>query len=291
MRAVRLRAFARRAGNLARRTQGEIFRDDVATLAGSVAFFGILALFPALIATISVYGLISDPNDVVAQIRALGAALPSSARSLLEAELLSIARSSRAGLTASLVFSLALSLFSASSGVDSLVQGVNAAYGIKETRSWLERRWLALRFTLAISLFVVVSVGTITALPRLLDGFSGLGDLSVTMIAVLRWPALAVAVMFGLAELYRLAPNRPPPRRRHLLAGTVLAAVVWLGASLLFSAYAESIGRFNRTYGLFGGFVVLLFWLYVSSLAILVGAEVNAELEADAHNGHGQRAR
>lgn len=291
MRLSRVRSFAKRVGRLASRTQVELVRDDIATIAGSVAFFGILALFPALIATISVYGLISDPNDVVAQIRELGSALPPSARTLLEAELLSIARSSAAGLTLSLIVFLVLSLFSASSGVDSLVQGVNAAYGIKETRSWLRRRWLALRFTLALSAFVIVSVLTITALPELLGRWSGLGALSVTLIAVLRWPALAIAVMFGLSELYRLAPNRPPPRRPELLAGTVVAAVVWLVASLLFSAYAESLGRFNRTYGLFGGFVVLLFWLYVSALAILIGAELNAELEADSRRRQRQRAR
>jgi membrane protein len=183
------------------------------------------------------------------------------------------------------VGSLLLSLWSAASGVDALMEGVNAAYGLEETRSWLKRRWMAIRFTLALSAFVVITIGAITALPLLVEHFFGLGSAASNLISILRWPALAFAVMLGLSELYRLAPNRPPPRPRQLLAGTVLGTVVWLVASLLFSVYASSFGRFNKTYGVFGGFVVLLFWLWVSAMAILLGGELNAELEAD-RSGH-----
>jgi len=194
---------------------------------------------------------------------------------------MSIVKTSGTGLTLSLVGSVLLALWSAASGVDALMEGVNSAYGLEETRSWFRRRFIAVRFTLALSAFVVVAMATITALPALVERFVGYGGAAATLISILRWPALALGVMLGLSELYRLAPNRPPPHARQLLPGTIVATVVWLVASLLFSVYAQSLGRFNKTYGVFGGFVVLLFWLYVSAMAILVGAELNAELETE----------
>jgi membrane protein len=139
-------------------------------------------------------------------------------------------------------------------------------------------RVLALFFTLGISLFFVVAVGTITVLPALLQRI-GLDETARATISMVRWPLLAAAVMIGLAILYRYGADRTPPRWQWVTWGVMLATLLWTGVSFLFSLYAENFGRFNRTYGTLGGAVVLLIWMYLSTWAILLGAELNAELE------------
>lgn len=237
-----------------------------------------MALFPALIAIVSVYGLVADSADVIQQVTAVSRALPWTARTLITEQLTWIAEQPTADLTVGLVVSVTVALFSASSGVVALMKGVNTAYDEEETRGWLRQRVLALFFTVGVSLFVVVAVGTITLLPSVLAHF-GLAEVTRATLTALRWPTLGLAVMAGLAALYRYAPQRTPARWPWVMWGAVLATGLWIVISLLFAVYAENFGRFNKTYGTLGGVVVLLLWMYLSSLAILLGAELNAELE------------
>jgi membrane protein len=203
--------------------------------------------------------------------------MPWTARSLITEELTDLVQNPT-GLTLGLVASLSLSLLSASSGVLALIRGVNIAYDEVETRGWIRLRFLAVGFTLGLSLFVLVAVGTITLLPTALHRI-GLDDSARQAISILRWPFLAAAVMVGLAVLYRYGPNRTPPMWRWVTWGAVLATAFWTLVSFLFSLYAENLGRYNKTYGAFGGVVVLELWMYLSTWAILLGAELNAELE------------
>lgn len=256
----------------------QVTDDHLTLVASSVAFYGLLALFPALISVVTLYGLWANPADVVPLIETYARALPWTARSLIIEELSSIARTSGASLTAGFVASLAISLFSASTGIASLMLGLNIAYDETETRGWIRRRILALGFTLGISLFVVVTVGVITVLPSVLDRL-GLAGGTQALIRLVRWPLMGAGVLVGLALLYRYGPNRTPPRWAWVFAGAVLATVVWTLASLLFSLYVENLGRFNKTYGTLGSVIVLVLWLFISAFAILLGAELNAELE------------
>jgi membrane protein len=260
------------------RVWNEISRDNILDTAASVAFYGLLALYPALIATVSMYGLLADPIDVVQQVNSLTIALPATARSVVLTQLTSIARGSGPGLTLGFSFSLAFAVFSASSGVAAMMRGINAAYDEQETRGWLRQRLVALFFTLGLSLFVVIAVALITLLPPVLAQL-GLASSARGLIQLLRWPALAFATMAGLALLYRYGPNRTPARWQWVMPGAILATMIWTAASFSFSVYAENFGRFNKTYGALGGAVVLSLWMFLSAVAILVGAELNAELE------------
>ena len=260
------------------RVANQVDDDRLTILASSVAFYGLLALFPTLIGIVTLYGLWADPSDVVQQINTYSQALPWTARSLIAQELTNIAQTPGATLTAGLVASALFSLFSASSGIAALMTGVNSAYDETETRGWLRRRLLALGFTAGVSLFVVVTVGTITLLPVALD-LIGLESTTQWAIRLLRWPLMGAGVLVGLCILYRYGPNRTPPRWSWVICGAALAAVLWVLASLLFALYTENLGRFHKTYGTIGSVVVLLLWLFISAFAILLGAELNAELE------------
>lgn len=256
----------------------ETSQDRLTIVASSVAFYGLLALFPALISIVAIYGLVADPADVVRQMNNYSLALPWTARSLITEQLMEIVKGSDATLTVGVVVGLLFSLFSASSGVAALMTGVNIAYGEAETRGWLRLRFLALSFTIGLSLFVIVNAAVIALLPSVLE-FIGLGAATRLAIGLLRWPAMGAGVMLGLCILYRYAPDRTPPKWPWVAWGAALATAIWFVASLVFSLYAENLGRFNKTYGAIGGVVVLLLWLFISSLAILLGAELNAELE------------
>jgi membrane protein len=197
---------------------------------------------------------------------------------LVTGELAKLARVSSTASGFGAALGILLSLFAASSGVYALIQAVNVAYDERETRGTLTLRWLALRFAVGISLFVCVSVATIAVLPSLMAHL-GLEQATRTTISVLRWPALALGVMLGLALLYRYAPNRTPPKLGWVLVGSIVATLLWLLASFGLSAYVANFANYGNTYGALGAAVVLLLWLYVSSYAIILGAEINAELE------------
>lgn len=260
------------------RVWNEISRDNLIDTAASVAFYGVLALYPALIATVSMYGLLADPIDVVKQVNSLTVALPATARSIVLQQLMSIAKSPNTGLTLGFGFSLLFAVFTASSGVAAMMRGINNAYDETETRGWLRQRVLALFFTLGLSLFVVMAVALITLLPPVLAQV-GLASSARHVVQWLRWPALAIATMVGLSLLYRYGPNRTPARWRWVTPGAILATLIWTTASFSFSVYAENFGRFNKTYGTLGGAVVLSLWMFLSATAVLVGAALNAELE------------
>ena len=260
------------------RVGSELSNDRVTMLAASVAFYATLAVFPALVAVVSLYGLLADPHQIARSVARLSAAMPGTARQLIIAELHRIASTPSTGLTLSLIGSVAVALLSASSGALGLIDGITVAYDERETRGILRQRLLAVGFAVGASLFVVASVAVLTVIPILMRHL-GLASETRWLFSVLRWPALAACVMVGLALLYRYAPNRTPARWPWVMSGAALATAIWLGASYLLSLYVENFGRFSRTYGALGAMIVLLLWFYVSAIAVLIGAEINAELE------------
>ncbi|UDY38054.1 YihY/virulence factor BrkB family protein [Dermatobacter hominis] len=237
-----------------------------------------LALVPALIAMVSLYGLVADPSDVTRQVEDLAGSLPASAQDLLTEQMDGLVERSSAGLSVAVIVSLALALWSASSGMQHLIEALNAAYDEDESRGAIKLRLLSLLLTAAAVVGVVVAVGLIAALPALLDS-TGLGDAAQTVLNVLRWPALAVLFAVALAVLYRKAPDRDPARVQWLSWGAVIATVIWIVASLLFAVYVDRFSSLGETYGSLAGIVVLMLWLQLTAAAVLIGAEVNAELE------------
>ncbi|MDP8987624.1 MAG: YihY/virulence factor BrkB family protein [Actinomycetota bacterium] len=248
--------------------------DNVSVLAGGVAFYLMLSLFPFAIAALSVYGLAADPDDVTELVQQIQGTVPDSVVRLLEDQLSAIAESSRGSLTFGLVGSVLFALWSASKGAGALIKATNVAFDERETRGFLRLRALALGLTLAFLVVIVLSVALIAVVPRLLAETP-----FVTAFSLLRWPALAVVAITGLAALYRYAPDRDEPRWQWVSLGAVLATVLWLAGSSLFSLYADNFGNFNETYGSLSAVIVLLLWLSLTAFVILLGAEINAETE------------
>lgn len=264
--------------DVAARTLAETKADNVSLLSAGVAFYALLALVPALIALVSIYGLVANPTGVESQVGDLLGAAPREVRDLIESQLQSIVEGSSRGVGLATVGGIAIALWSASSGMKHLVTAINIAYDEEETRRFLKMRALALALTLGAIAFLVVAFAGVALLPALLAG-SDLDGPARTVINVIRWPGLAVAFALALAALYRYAPNRDDARWQWLSVGAILATVLWIAGSLLFSLYAANFGRYNETYGSLGAIVVVLLWLFLTAFVVIFGAELNAETE------------
>ena len=261
-----------------KRTISQIKDDDVSTIAASIAFYALLALFPALIALVSVYGLAADPRDVAEQMRSFTRALPGDARELVTEQLTSITRRSGGGLGVAVAIGIGAALWSAAGGVTALIKGLNKVYDERETRKFFKLRGLALLLTVGGVVVAVVRVGLIAAAPSIAQRVLGSG-VAATVVTLARWPLLVVLILVALAVLYRFAPDRDDPKWRWVSPGAIAAAVIWLAASIGFSIYVDLLGSYNETYGSLGAVVVLMLWLYLAAFAVLFGAELNAELE------------
>jgi membrane protein len=258
-----------------RRGWAEAKADQVPLLGAGVAFFGFLALFPAVIALVTLYGLFADPATIAAQVESLSA-VPSDVRQLVVDQ---INNQSRSTLGWSAVLAIALALFSASGGVNNLMTAVNVAYDEDDSRSVIKKRLIALALTLGAIVFIVVMLGLVAVVPALLQGLFGDSPVLRFALSAGRWVLLVVLVTAALAVLYRVAPDRDAPKMRWVSVGAGVATLLWLLASIGFSVYVSTFGNYAKTYGVFAGIIVLLFWLWITSYAVLLGAEINAEAE------------
>lgn len=266
-------------GRALRDLWGELKKDHVSILAAALAFYGVLALFPGLIALVSIYGLFLDPAQVEAQIAPFTHLLPASAAELVTGQLHDLVEARGGGLQISLALSLVAVLWSASSGVGALFKGVNLAYFEAETRGFLKLRATAFLTTLGILVFAVLALASVAVLPALFE-WLGASQLVETTLAFARWPVLAALVILGLALIYRFAPDHhEKPPFRWVTPGSIVATALWLVGSIAFSQYVAHFGNYNETYGALGAVIVLLLWLWLSAYAILLGAELNAALE------------
>jgi membrane protein len=253
-------------------------QDNISLLAAGVAFFGFLALFPALIALVTLVGLVADPGQITQQVESFTAGLPQATRQLISDQLTSITHSSGGTLTVGLVISLLVALWSASSGTSSLMTAVNIAYKEKETRGFLKLRAVALLLTLGTVVFLALTLALIAIVPVVLQAMP-LGPLGTVLAQLVRWALLIALIIVGLAVLYRVAPDRDPAKFRWVTVGSAVAAVLWLLGSAGFSLYVNFFGNYNKTYGALTGVIVLLLWLYLTCYIVLLGAEINAEAE------------
>jgi membrane protein len=260
------------------RTKAEVRRDNVALLAAGIAFYALLALVPALVAVVSIYGLAANPADIARHVGDVLGAAPEEVRDLVVQQLRSITEgdSSKAGW--GVLIGIAIALWSASSGTKHAIEAVNAAYDEEETRGFIKLRFLSLVLTLGAVLFFLVAMALVAFLPAALDRTSLPSALQL-LINIARWPLLALGVLVALAIFYRYAPDRDEPRWRWVSAGAVVASLLWLAGSVGFAFYAANFGRYNETYGSLGAIVVVMLWLFLSAFAMLLGAELNAELE------------
>jgi membrane protein len=261
-----------------RRAMKESTADNVPMLAGGVAFFAFLAIFPAIIACITLYGLVADPETVATQVRDLAAILPQQAQPIVADQLQSVSSSSAGALGFGLVVSLLAALWSASSGTGNLIKAVNLAYDEDETRGFLKVRGLALLLTLGAIVFLLLTLALVAVVPVALNALA-LGPAGTVITQIVRWVLLVVVIVVALAVVYRLAPDRDAPRFAWVSTGSLVAALLWIAGSVVFSLYVNNFGSYNKTYGTIAGVVVLMLWLYLTSYIVLLGAEINAESE------------
>ena len=193
------------------------------------------------------------------------------------------------------ILAIALALFSASGGVNNLMTAINVAYDEEDERSPVKKRLIALALTLGAIVFIVIMLGLVAVVPAVLQGLFGDSPVLRFLLSAARWVLLVVLVTAALAVLYRIAPDRDAPKMRWVSVGAALATLLWLLASIGFSVYVSTFGNYAKTYGVFAGIIVLLFWLWITSYAVLLGAEINAEAEqqtvADTTTGSGRATR
>jgi membrane protein len=257
----------------------EISEDRLTIVAAALAFYAMLALFPGLIALVSLFGLVADPQWIEAGIAQLAGLLPPGARELLREQLHALVSTPSTSLSIGLLISMLTALWSASSGVDSLVDAMNVAYNKTETRNWVMRRLMSLLMTLGLIAFTLLTIVLVAVLPSVM-GWLGERLHILQFVAIARWPGLAMLVALGLFCLYRFAPCRQRPVRSDI-TGPVFATVSFLVFSSLFSLYVSEFASYHKTYGAVGSVVALLFYFYYTSFVVLLGAELSAELEGE----------
>jgi membrane protein len=263
---------------IVKRAWAENKADNMPIIAGGVAFFGFLSIFPALIALLSLYGLVATPETVARQVESLSAQLPESAAQIIEEQLNAIVANSGSALTVGLIVSILAALWSASGGVGNLITAVNLAYDEVETRNFVKLKLMSLGLVLASIVFVLVTFGLVAVVPAVLDALP-LGVVGTILAQVVRWVLLLAVFAGALAVLYRVAPDRDAPRFTWVSLGAVVVTVVWAIVSVGFSLYVDNFGSYDKTYGAIAGVIVLMLWLYLTCYLILLGAEINSEAE------------
>jgi membrane protein len=261
-----------------KRAWAENKADNMPIIGGGVAFFGFLSIFPALIALISIYGLVASPESVATQVEDLSAQLPRSAADLIGKQLKSIVDNSGSALSISLVVSILAALWSASGGIGNLMTAVNIAYDEVETRNFVKLKLTSLALTLGGILFVIITFGLVAVVPAVLQALP-LGVVGTILAQVARWVLLLAVFAGSLAVLYRIAPDRDAPRLRWVSLGAVIVTVMWAVVSVGFALYVNNFGSYDKTYGTIAGVIVLMLWLYLTCYLVLLGAEINAEAE------------
>lgn len=266
--------------DILRRVWAGLTSNHLSILAAGVAFYGFLSLFPALVALVSLYGLIADPAEVEQDLAALGGIVPNAAQGLLNDQLKSIARSG-AGLSYAFALSVAFAWWSAASAMKALMEALNIAFGETERRGLLRFNFEALLLTLGAMLMMMLALFGVVVIPIVLQFLEefGLPGRIGGWLSFARWPILAFFILAGLAVLYRFGPSRARPRWRWISWGAVVTTALWLIGSALFSFYVSRFSSYDRMYGSLAAVVVLMLWLDLSAFLVILGAQLNAALE------------
>jgi membrane protein len=267
---------------IVKHTIHEIDDDHCFGLAAQLAFYFLLALFPALLFVVALIGYLPVEDALAELLQALGAVAPQELVELLQQQLEQIARGNEASL---LTLGIVGAIWSSSAAMVAMIDALNHAYDVSEWRPWWKRRLVAISLTVSLAVFTLIALGLILVGPdvaSLAVGWLGLSPFVTTLWALLRWPAMIVAVMFGMDLVYYVAPNRRT-RWAWITPGSLLATMLWLVSSFGFKLYVTNFGDYTATYGAIGTAIVTMLWFYVSGVTILVGAELNAVIEQRIH--------
>jgi membrane protein len=260
------------------RTYQRIDDDRLLATAGGVVFFGLLAIFPAITALVSFYGLFADPSTISSNLQSLAMMLPEGAFQIVEDQVGRVVSNGGATLGVTFLFGLVLAIWSANAGVKAIFDALNVAYEEREKRSFIRLNTVSLAFTVGGIVALLLMVGAVVAFPLALNHL-GMAPESKTIVALARWPVLFVILLAALAVLYRFAPSRDAPRWQWLSVGAVAAAILWIAGSALLSWYLSEFANYNATYGSLGAAIGLMMWMWMSAIVIMFGAELNSEIE------------
>lgn len=260
------------------RTYREFNDDRVTLVAAAVTYYLLLSLFPTLTAFVSIYGLFTDPQTVADHINLLASVVPEGGMEIVNEQLTRLTSTGETTLGFALVISIAIALWSASSGVKTMFEAMNIAYDEREERNFFVLNGTALLFTLAGIVGAIIMIGAAVLVPTVLE-FMGLGAGLEWLVRIGSYVLLALVLMLGLATLYRFGPSRQQAKWRWVSPGAILATVIILIVSVLFSWYAANFGNYDKTYGSLGGLIALLTWMWISVTAVIIGAELNSEAE------------
>lgn len=260
------------------RTYQQIDEDRLLATAAGVVFFGLLAVFPAITALVSCYGLFADASTISDNLQTLALMLPSGSFQIVQDQIARVLAKGPASLGFTFLFGLLLAIWSANAGAKAVIDALNVVYGEREKRGFFKLNALSLSFTIGGIAALMLMVSAVIAFPLAMDRL-GLAQDSKLLISLARWPLLLLVMIAGLGLLYRFGPSRAAARWSWLGAGTVAAALLWLVGSLLLSWYLSNFGDYNATYGSLGAAIGLMMWMWMSAIIVLCGAELNAEIE------------
>jgi len=261
-----------------KKTWREIHDDHVAIVAAGVAFFTLLAIFPLITACLSLYGLFADPSQIEGLLYSVNSVLPKEAWDILNGQITSVITAPNAGLGLGIAIGLLIALWSAGAGIRAIMRAMNIAYGEKETRNMATFYTLASSMTLAVIIFVWVSLAVIIGVPAFL-ALMKLEGLTVGFSRTLPWLLLILVFAFSSGVLYRFGPSRRPAKKRWVMPGIIFTTVTWLVQSFAFSKFIAAFGNYNAVYGSLSAVIILLIWFWLTAYTVIVGAELNAEME------------
>ena len=250
----------------------------ILAIAAGVTFYALLAIFPGIAALVALYGLFADPSTISKHLTDLSSVLPGGVLDVIGDQLQRLSHQGNATLGFAFLLGLVISIWSANAGVKALFDALNIVYGEREKRSFLKLNAISLAFTCGALLFLLLALAALVVLPLIVD-YLGLTDTAQWLLELGKWPVLLLAIAVAVAMMYRYGPSREKAQWRWLTWGSAFAAIGWLIVSVLFSWYAASFGSYNKTYGSLGAVVGLMTWMWLSSIVILLGAELDAEME------------
>lgn len=260
------------------RTYAQASEDRLLAVAGGVVFYALLALFPALTAVVSLYGLFADSATISDNLAVADLVVPQDAMEIIRAQVAYVAAKGNATLSMSFLLGLAFALWSANSGMKAIIDALNIVYEEPEKRGIIKLNLVSLAFT-AIAIVVLIAALAFVVIVPLALAQIGLGPIAELLIELGRWPMLVIFVMVGLALIYRHGPSRRAAQWQWISVGSLVATFAWLVGSVLFSWYLSKFADYDATYGALGAVIGMMMWMWLSVVVILVGAELNSEIE------------
>lgn len=252
--------------------------DRVTLVAAGATYYLLLALFPALAALVSLYGVFSDPLTIAKHIAFLSTTLPPGGFDIIVSQLDALSQQKNSTLSFGVITGFMVALWSANNGIKALFEAMNVAYGEKEKRGIIRLNLNSLGFTFGALLVAIALIIAVGVVPAVL-GYLWLDQWTEFLAKIARWPFLLIIVGCGITMVYRYGPSREAANLRWITWGATFSTLLWLAASVLFSLYLENFADYNATYGTLGALIGLMVWTWISVIILILGAELNAELE------------